>query len=359
MIPAPSKGDIEVAELRQARGQEPAQPRAEEADVSFDDLVDTVNPLQHIPGVASIYREITGDEISGHAQVAGSTLYGGPIGMLSGAMQAAMTEESGETMVDMVAGAFSGNGSADTSGQGGTRVAGGATDAAVSGRAGATGESAAAESGTAGASQAAATAALPTGISSVLPAPGEAAAARADTAQRADPASATASASTAAGNGDAANGDGDVLKGKQALAAFARDKAGVTNEAAEANAMAASGSTSTDADSARSDSGSVRAASAQQTAATGDFMTLRDSDYNTSAEMRARSDRLQELQAEAVNDVTPRVDANSNVDDDDSDERVPSAGKDQAIDPAGVPNDFASRMKEALSKYRAMHKADE
>ncbi|MBI3441170.1 MAG: hypothetical protein HY052_05125 [Proteobacteria bacterium] len=43
-------------------------------------VFDIINPLQHIPVIGSIYRHITGDEISPMAHLAGDTLYGGPIG---------------------------------------------------------------------------------------------------------------------------------------------------------------------------------------------------------------------------------------------------------------------------------------
>ncbi|KZK83337.1 hypothetical protein PsAD13_02734 [Pseudovibrio sp. Ad13] len=51
---------------------------------SLGELLDIINPLQHIPGVNTLYREITGDEASVRSRVAGSSLYGmiaGPLGM--------------------------------------------------------------------------------------------------------------------------------------------------------------------------------------------------------------------------------------------------------------------------------------
>jgi len=36
----------------------------EGGQISFDDLVDTLNPLQHIPVVGEAYRGMTGDGIS-------------------------------------------------------------------------------------------------------------------------------------------------------------------------------------------------------------------------------------------------------------------------------------------------------
>ena len=50
---------------------------------SFKDALDVINPLQQLPGIGTIYRSLTGDTISSGARVAGSTLYGGPLGLLS------------------------------------------------------------------------------------------------------------------------------------------------------------------------------------------------------------------------------------------------------------------------------------
>jgi hypothetical protein len=46
----------------------------------FDDLLDIVNPLQHLPVVSQVYRRVTGDEIGMLPQIAGGLLFGGPIG---------------------------------------------------------------------------------------------------------------------------------------------------------------------------------------------------------------------------------------------------------------------------------------
>lgn len=52
----------------------------EEDGLSFADFLDVINPLQHIPFVSSIYREITGDEISDTAKFAGDALFTGLTG---------------------------------------------------------------------------------------------------------------------------------------------------------------------------------------------------------------------------------------------------------------------------------------
>ena len=81
------------AELRAARREGRA---AEGAELSFNDLIDTLNPLQHIPVVSDIYRGLTGDRISAHARVAGGTLYGGPIGLVASVASLAIAGGSGD-----------------------------------------------------------------------------------------------------------------------------------------------------------------------------------------------------------------------------------------------------------------------
>jgi hypothetical protein len=49
---------------------------------SFTDFLDTINPLQHIPIVSSIYQSISNDTLSYGAKIAGGALFGGPIGLL-------------------------------------------------------------------------------------------------------------------------------------------------------------------------------------------------------------------------------------------------------------------------------------
>tara|TARA_B100001093_G_C26790075_1_gene998565 strand:- start:794 stop:1555 length:762 start_codon:yes stop_codon:yes gene_type:complete len=52
-------------------------------NLTFLDLVDAVNPLQHIPLISSIYRNISGDSISEVPKFVGGALYGGPIGLVA------------------------------------------------------------------------------------------------------------------------------------------------------------------------------------------------------------------------------------------------------------------------------------
>ncbi len=63
---------------------------------TFDDFLDIINPLHHIPVVGAIYRSLTGDEISQGARIAGGTLYGGPLGTFTAAASAAIETATGK-----------------------------------------------------------------------------------------------------------------------------------------------------------------------------------------------------------------------------------------------------------------------
>jgi hypothetical protein len=52
---------------------------------TFDDVIDVINPLQHIPIVSAVYRWLTGDKISPAAELAGGALFGGAIGLAGAA----------------------------------------------------------------------------------------------------------------------------------------------------------------------------------------------------------------------------------------------------------------------------------
>jgi len=87
---------------------EPAS-QANGGDLTFSDLVDVINPLQHIPGVSTIYRELTGDEISAPARLAGGTLYFGPIGLAAAAVNVFSEATTGKDIGEHVAALFDGD----------------------------------------------------------------------------------------------------------------------------------------------------------------------------------------------------------------------------------------------------------
>ncbi|CAA7621886.1 hypothetical protein [Magnetospirillum sp. UT-4] len=65
---------------------------------SFWDVLDVINPLQHIPIVSDIYQELTGDKIGVGARVAGGALFGGPIGLAGALIGVAVEAETGKDL---------------------------------------------------------------------------------------------------------------------------------------------------------------------------------------------------------------------------------------------------------------------
>lgn len=67
----------------------------EAGGASFHDLLDIINPLQHLPVVGTVYRWLTGDEPGNLARVVGDGLYGGPVGAVTGLFNA-ISRDGGE-----------------------------------------------------------------------------------------------------------------------------------------------------------------------------------------------------------------------------------------------------------------------
>ena len=62
---------------------------------SFGDVVDVLNPLQHIPVVSSIYRAVTSDEIAAAPRAIGGALFGGPVGLIVAISDQVVEAENG------------------------------------------------------------------------------------------------------------------------------------------------------------------------------------------------------------------------------------------------------------------------
>jgi hypothetical protein len=71
-----------------------------EDGLTLSDLVDVVNPLQHIPIVSSIYRRLTGDTIDPVPRLAGSGLLWGPFGVVVAAVNVAVEMATGRDLGD-------------------------------------------------------------------------------------------------------------------------------------------------------------------------------------------------------------------------------------------------------------------
>ena len=97
-LPVPAHKAVSSAEAKAMKDTSAAKADG----FSFWDLVDMINPLQHIPIIGTLYREITGDEIKAPARVMGGAVFGGVIGAASGVVNAIMAQETGRDMGEMI-----------------------------------------------------------------------------------------------------------------------------------------------------------------------------------------------------------------------------------------------------------------
>ena len=70
-----------------------------ETPFTFSDMIDMVNPLQHIPVVSHLYRHFTGDQIRPIGRMIGGGIYGGPLGVASALVNSVVEYETGNDMV--------------------------------------------------------------------------------------------------------------------------------------------------------------------------------------------------------------------------------------------------------------------
>lgn len=65
---------------------------------SFEDVLDIVNPLQHLPVISSIYRYVSGDTIGAVPRLLGGALFGGPAGVLASFVNVAIDGATGNDL---------------------------------------------------------------------------------------------------------------------------------------------------------------------------------------------------------------------------------------------------------------------
>ena len=92
-------------------------------EMSFGDFLDIINPLQHIPVVSNIYREITGDTIKPASKVIGGILYGGPVGGMASIANAVVEEAQGKDFGDQIMASLGFGGGSHTAPDAATAVA--------------------------------------------------------------------------------------------------------------------------------------------------------------------------------------------------------------------------------------------
>ena len=105
-----TNGSIASASTAPAAPAARGVPAWGEDGFTFGDLVDVVNPLQHIPIVSWAYRALTGDQIAPAAKVVGGTLFGGPVGLALSAFDATLQHTTGRDTGATVVALLSGKG---------------------------------------------------------------------------------------------------------------------------------------------------------------------------------------------------------------------------------------------------------
>ena len=86
-------------------GEDPRAGMAE-GELTFDDVLQAINPLHHLPIVGNVYREITGEKLAPMARVVGGGLFGGLFGALAAIGNAVVEALSGKDVGGQVASLF-------------------------------------------------------------------------------------------------------------------------------------------------------------------------------------------------------------------------------------------------------------
>ena len=74
----------------------------QDSDFSFGDFLDIINPLQHLPIVATFYRNWTGDQIGMAPRVIGGALWGRIGGIVSGIVNSLVEAFTGKDVGDHI-----------------------------------------------------------------------------------------------------------------------------------------------------------------------------------------------------------------------------------------------------------------
>ena len=92
-----------------AQADQKPQSKSSDWDFSFHNLLDIINPLEHLPIIGTIYRAITHTHIGVPERIAGDALYGGLWGAVSGVADAAFEAVTGKDFGSTVLAFFTGH----------------------------------------------------------------------------------------------------------------------------------------------------------------------------------------------------------------------------------------------------------
>lgn len=80
----------------------PTETTQTDESFSFWDILDMINPLQHLPIIGHVYRAITGDTMKAPARIIGGAAFGGPLGAAAGIVNTVSELETGRDLTGNV-----------------------------------------------------------------------------------------------------------------------------------------------------------------------------------------------------------------------------------------------------------------
>lgn len=69
-------------------------------EYSFGDVIDIINPLQHLPVIGTIYRKLTGDTIKPMSDIIGGAIFGGPVGAIASTANVVVKSTTGRDIAE-------------------------------------------------------------------------------------------------------------------------------------------------------------------------------------------------------------------------------------------------------------------
>ncbi len=81
-------------------GETAQETKSDDDDYRFSDMIDIINPLQHLPVIGTFYRKWTGDELKPMSSILGGALFGGPIGAVASTANVVIKSETGKDIAE-------------------------------------------------------------------------------------------------------------------------------------------------------------------------------------------------------------------------------------------------------------------
>lgn len=92
---APEGADSQAASTVPALAYQNDRP-----GMTFDDVVDMINPLQHLPVIGTLYRKLSGDTLSPISNIIGGALFGGPVGAVASTVNVIVKDRTGRDVTE-------------------------------------------------------------------------------------------------------------------------------------------------------------------------------------------------------------------------------------------------------------------